>query len=305
MAARYGVDIESVITPDGSSYRWRDFSRFLAAYDVIAGLFRAEEDYSELAHRYLTGIAAHGAIYGELFVSPGHAQRIGLGYPAYIAGLADGMARARAEAGIEARIVPVAERHYGPEQALADARMVAANPHPLVTGFGMAGDERMYAPADFAPAFAVAADSGLALTVHAGEVCGAESVRAALDSLPVTRIGHGVRAIEDPDLVRRLADENIVLEVCPGSNVALGLYRNRKEHPLDRLRTAGVSVTISSDDPPFFRTSLANEYDQTRAMLGYDEPALLQLTRTALDAAFVDAETRENLIRRLCRAGGR
>ncbi|MHA1189897.1 MAG: adenosine deaminase family protein, partial [Alphaproteobacteria bacterium] len=148
----------------------------------------------------------------------------------------------------------------------------------------------------------LAADAGLSLTAHAGEVCGAESVRACLDDLHVTRIGHGVRSVEDPDLVRRLADEKIVLEVCPGSNVALGVFANRTEHSLDALNKAGVPVTISSDDPPFFRTSLAEEYRQTQAVLGYDDDALNQLTRTSLNAAFVDAPTRARLLARLDRA---
>ena len=299
MATRRGADIGDLITEDGSSYRWTDFTEFLAAYDRVAALFRTEADYSELSYGYFTDIAADGAIYGEMFVSPSHAGRIGLGYASYIAGLADGIIRAQVETGIVGRIVPVAERHYGPEQALDDARRVAAMPHPLVTGFGMAGDERMCRPAEFAPAFAVAADAGLGLTVHAGEVCGCESVRAAIDALPVTRIGHGVRAIDDLDLVRRLAGEGTVLEVCPGSNVALGLYPDRRRHPLDALRQAGVAVTISSDDPPFFRTSLAEEYRRTGTELGYGNGTLATLTRTALDAAFVDETTRAQLIQRL------
>ncbi len=296
MAAKYSVDVDKIITPDGASYQWSDFSEFLKAFDAIAGLFRTEQDFSDLSCAYYTEIAAEGAIYAEIMISPSHAERIGLGYANYLSGMADGIDRARQATGIEGRIIPVIERHYGPEEAGRAARLVVDNLHPAVTGFGMAGDERMYEPADFASAFALAADAGLSLTAHAGEVCGPQSVRACLDDLAVTRVGHGVRSIEDPDLVRRLADEKIVLEVCPGSNVALGVFRNRTEHSLDALNKAGVPVTISSDDPPFFRTSLAEEYRQTQAILGYDDGALNRLTRMSLDAAFVDAPTRARLL---------
>ena len=136
-------------------------------------------------------------------------------------------------------------------------------------------------------------------SVHAGEFGGPESVRDALDYLKPSRIGHGVRSIEDRDLVRRLADENIVLEVCPGSNIALGVYPNLAVHPLRKLDEAGVTVTISSDDPPYFATSLEQEYGFARNDFGYDDHGLVKLTRNALNAAFVDEEVRKQLISRV------
>jgi adenosine deaminase len=157
-------------------------------------------------------------------------------------------------------------RHEGPDGVERAARYIVANPHPLVTGFGMAGDERMHQPKDFAKAFDIARDAGLAITVHAGELVGAQSVRGALDHLKPARIGHGVRAIEDPALVDRLAGEGVVLEVCPGSNIAIGVFPSYEAHPFPKLRDAGVRVTLSSDDPPFFHTSLAREYE-TRARI--------------------------------------
>jgi adenosine deaminase len=194
-----------------------------------------------------------------------------------------------------------AEIFLSPDQANSAgvAREVVENPHKWVTGFGLAGDERVHQPTDFVKAFAIAGEAGLALTAHAGEVCGADSVRAALDALPVRRLGHGVRAVEDPDLVRRIGGEGIVLEVCPGSNVVLGVAPDLKSHPLPQLMAAGVKVTINSDDPPFFRTSLQREYDSAAATFGFDAATMDAFTRTAIEAAFVDEPTRQALLDRL------
>jgi adenosine deaminase len=194
-------------------------------------------------------------------------------------------------------------RHLGPGPAVDVARRVAAAPHPLVTGFGMAGDEAVGRAADFAPAFAIAAGAGLACTAHAGEVCGAESVRDAIRSLPLARIGHGVRAVEDPDLVREIVDRGLVLEVCPVSNVATGVYPSLAAHPFGRLRAAGVAVTLASDDPPYFDTSIGREYAEAARHAGLDDRALGAVTRTALRAAFVDEDTRAALLARVDAAG--
>lgn len=296
-AARYGADVSAIIR-DGS-YVWSDFTSFLRCYDVASMLFRNEQDYALLAETYLSDLAAQGAIYSEFFISTDHAVNAGLTPEAYISGLAAGMRRARERHGIESRMIATGLRHEGPEGVERAARYIAANPHPLVTGFGMAGDERMHEPKDFAKAFDIARDAGLAITVHAGELVGPESVRGALDHLKPARIGHGVRAIEDPALVERLADEGIVLEVCPGSNIALSVYPSYAEHPLPRLRAAGVNVTLSSDDPPFFHTSLAREYETARTHFGMDDAALLEMTRNSIEAAFVDAETRTALLSRI------
>lgn len=298
LAARDGIDLSGLFTPAGS-YAWSDFSSFIAAYDAAAQVFRTPEDFAELAETYLAASAAEGVIYTEVFLSPDFAARQGLGYVDYVAGVAAGMDRAEAAHGIVGRIIPLVERHFGPDRARAAAEAAVNNPHPRVTGFGMAGDERMFDVAAFAPAFAIAAEAGLGLTAHAGEVCGADSVRATLDALPVRRIGHGVRAIEDPDLVRRLAAEGIVLEVNPGSNVALGVFPSLAAHPLLRLRDAGVKVTVSSDDPPFFLTSMGREYAAVAETFGLGEADLLAFGRTAAAAAFCDEATRARLFARL------
>lgn len=296
-AEKYGVDLAGILGPAG--YVWRDFSEFIVCYDAVATLFRTEDDYRLLTETYLSQLAACNTIYSELIVSPDHGDRIGLGADAYLAGISAGIHAVREKTGIEARIIVVGERHYGPERVEAAARYAARRNNPLVTGFNMAGEERMGRVADYAKAFDIARDAGLGLTIHAGEVCGAFSVSDALDLVRPSRIGHGVRAIEDAALVERLAETGTVLEVCPGSNVALSVYADFDAHPLRHLKAAGVKVCISSDDPPFFRTSLSREYEIASEIMGMTDAEVDGMTRTAIEAAFVDETTRQALLKRL------
>ncbi|WP_159945966.1 adenosine deaminase [Rhizobium sp. 18065] len=296
-ARKYGVDPATFM--HGDTYAWADFAEFIQAYDKVAALFRTEDDYAVLTESYLLELAAINTIYSEIIVSPDHGDRIGLGADAYLAGITRGIHEAKAKTGIEARIIVTGERHFGPESVIAAAEYAARSHNPLVTGFNMAGEERMGRVADYARAFDIARDAGLGLTIHAGEVCGAFSVTDALDLVKPQRIGHGVRAVEDPELLQRLADTGVVLEVCPGSNIALNVYPDFESHPLRRLRDAGVRVCINSDDPPFFRTSLAREYQIASEIMGFTDDEINAMTRTAIEAAFVDEDTRTALLARL------
>lgn len=298
LAAKYGIDSAGLFDSKGH-YAWKDFSSFLSCYDRASQAFRAPEDYVALSEAYYRMLAAEGAIYAEITISPDHAAAAGLSYPDYVAGLAEGIERARNQTGIEGRMIAVGVRHFGARAVERVAEQVISYGHPLVTGFGLAGDERSGHPANFARAFRLAAEGGLGLTAHAGEFGGPESIVAALDFLRVRRIGHGVRAIEDKALVQRIAEEGIVLEVCPGSNVALGLYSNLRFHPVNLLRRAGCRITLNSDDPPFFRTTLGNEYRSCAATFGWDEEAQRKITRTAIEVAFCDKQTKERLLKKL------
>ena len=296
-ADKYGVDT-SAFLKDGR-YVWSDFTSFLHAYDGAAALFRTQDDFALLAQDYLEGIAAEGAIYAEFFTSPDHALNSGLSPDAYHEGLGEGIAAARASSGIECRMIVTGVRHFGPDRVVEAARYAARRPHPLITGFGMAGEERLGQASDHVRAFDIAREAGLGITVHAGELAGAESVRDALQSLRPCRIGHGVRAIEDPGLVAQLAEHGIVLEVCPGSNVALGVFPSMQDHPFERLRSAGVRVTLSADDPPHFGSSVGTEYRMAAQTWNYDAKMLTRFTRTAIEAAFVEEPVREKLLARL------
>lgn len=298
IAARNGIALpDSLFTEDGR-YAWRDFRSFLEAYDLASSCLRRPEDYRDIMYRYLADCAAEGAIYVEVFSSPDHAAAVGMSYADHLAGLIAAIDAAKAEFDIVGRIIVTCVRHLGPDRALEVARAMVAEPHPYVVGFGMGGDEQQYRVEDFLPAFRLAADAGHGCTVHAGEMAGPESVREAITRLPVTRIGHGVRAAENPRLLEELAKRGIVLEVCPGSNLALGLYPNADAHPLRRLIEAGCRVTLNADDPPFFCTSIGKEYADAAAVFGLDIAALRRITDTALDAAFVDENTRALLKRR-------
>ncbi|MEP1199039.1 adenosine deaminase [Tateyamaria sp.] len=296
-ARKYNVDVSDIIQ-DGA-FVWNDFSEFLKCFDGAAALFRTSDDYALLSETYLTQLAATGCIYSEVFISTDHARMIGISERDYIDGLAEGMTQAKQKHGIEARMIATGLRHEGPESVLRAATYIAENPHPLVTGFGMGGDERMHHPKALAPGFDVARDAGLAITTHAGEFGGADSVRDSLTYLKPSRIGHGVRAIEDPALVEELADKQIVLECCPGSNITLSVYNSFDEHPFMALRDAGVPVTLNSDDPPHFHTSLAREYDIAATEFGLNEDELRDITRTAIKAAFVDEDTRATLLTKI------
>jgi adenosine deaminase len=300
-ADKYGVDISSII--DDKGYRWRDFTSFLAAFDLAASLFRTRADYRLLASTYLASLAAEGAIYSEFFISTDHARHAGIDPCEYISGLADGIADARRATGIEARMIATGLRHKGPEAVMETARWIVENPHPLVTGFGMAGDERMHDAAEFVAAFDLAREAGLGITVHAGELSGPQSVRQAIQHLKPARIGHGVRAIEDPELVAMIASDGVVLETCPGSNIALGIYPSFADHPVPELVKAGCRITLNSDDPPYFHTSLGREYAIAAAEFGFDKAHLIEFTATAIKAAFVDGDTRARLLEK-CTATG-
>lgn len=296
-AQKYNADPTPFIR--GGSFVWSDFTSFLKAYDFAADLFRSEDDYARLAEHYLSSLARDGAIYSEVFTSPDHAVKAGLSPQAYTDAIGEGMQRAKAKTGIEARMIVTGVRHFGVESVEAAARFAAKCRHPLVTGFGMAGEERFGEVEDYVRAFEIAREAGLGITVHAGELAGWESVAAALDHTNPSRIGHGVRAIENPDLVKRIADKGVVLECCPGSNIALKVFASFADHPFARLREAGCKVTLNSDDPPYFWTSLKREYDIASTHFGMGEKDLTAITRTALEAAFVDRQTRAMLLARL------
>lgn len=299
LGAEKGIDLSGVFDAAGN-YLWTDFAGFLRGYEAACRVLREPEDFRRLTEAVLEQSAGDGVVYTEIFLAP---DLCGGGDPAawpeYLAAILEGAAVAEAALGIVARFIPTAIRHFGPDRAEAAARLAAASAGPRVTGFGMGGEERHGEARDYARAFGIAGEAGLALTVHAGEMRGPESVRDALDALKVRRIGHGVRAAEDADLMRRLAVEGIVLELCPGSNIALGLYPDWAAHPVARLRTAGVAVTLSTDDPPWFHTGLPTEYARLAATFRWTAADFRAINRTAAAAAFCDEDTRATLIARL------
>ncbi len=299
LARRQHVDLSGIFAEDGG-YGFRDFGHFLKVYEAATAVLRTPDDYHRLMGAVLEAQAAEGVIYTEHFLSPDFCGGGDLAaWRDYVAAMADAAGAVAARGGPVWRGVVTAVRHLGVDAAKRAALCAAETAGDVITGFGLAGDERAGAPRDFAYAFDMARETGLGLTAHAGEWAGPRSVLDALDDLRVSRIGHGVRAIEDAALVARLARDGIVLEVCPGSNIALGLYPDWGTHPVARLRDAGVAVCLSTDDPPFFRTRLGWEYDRLAEAFGWTEADFAAMNRGAMDAAFCDAATRAEMMKRL------
>lgn len=292
LADEKGHDLQGIFAVDGS-YRYGDFSEFLKVYETATSVLQSPQDYYRLTREVLEIQAAQGVIYTEAFLSPTFCGGGDLvAWRDYVAAISDAAAEAEAEDGVVMRGVVTAIRHLGPDAAKAASLCAAETSGAFIVGFGMAGQETAGKKRDFAYAFDMAREAKLGLTVHAGEWHGPASVKDALDDLRISRIGHGVRAIEDPVLVERLAEAGTVLEVCPGSNIALGLYPDWPSHPIADLRAAGVAVTVSTDDPPFFHTNMGHEFDMLNQAFGWDVADFDALTQTALDAAFCDDDTR-------------
>lgn len=308
IAARNGLAIPGdLLTPDGQDYAWADdgtaYGAFLAmvvgAYDRASSVLKTEKDYEDITYDYLSRTAAEGAIYVEFTISADHGIACGLTYPGMVEAIARGIDRARADFGIECRLLSACVRHYGPDRALAAAQLARDFPHPYVTGFAMAGDEKAGTALDFKPAYVLAEKAGLRPTAHAGEAAGPESIRDVWNVLGVTRFGHMVRIVEDPELMRTLIRAGAVAEVCVSSNLALRFYPDYARHPLHRMKAAGLLITLNSDDPPFFRTTLGREYAIAQEHFEFTNDDLLTATRTAINAAFVDEDTRARLLSRL------
>ncbi|MEM9247554.1 MAG: adenosine deaminase [Pseudomonadota bacterium] len=299
IAAEKGVDLSGIFNTDGS-YAFRNFAAFLKVYEAATSVLTTPEEFARLTRAICEELAEQGVIYAETFISP---DFCGGGDVAawrdYLAAIEDAAHAAQAAGGPILKGIVTCIRHFGPDAAKAPALCAAETRGEMIVGFGMGGDEGMGRQGDYAWAFDCAREAGLHLTTHAGEWGGPESVRDALDDLRVARIGHGVRAIEDPALVQRLADEGVVLEVCPGSNVALGLYPSVTAHPIAKLREAGVLVTVSTDDPPFFHTTLTAEYDALAAAFGWEEADAKALNVAAARAAFCDETTKTTLLKTL------
>lgn len=299
LAAEKHEDISGIFDAKGG-YAYRDFWHFLKVYEAATSVLRSPEDYRRLTLAVLEESAANGVIYSETFISPDFCGGRDLGaWREYLAAIEEAAAEAEAQMGITLRAIVTPIRHFGPEKAREVAVCAAETAGRFVTGFGIAGDEKAGEPADFLWSFDCAREAGLGITAHAGEWRGPDHIRDTLRSLNPARLGHGVRAIEDLALVDELAERGTVLEVCPGSNITLGIYPDWRKHPIGQLYDRGVKVTVSTDDPPFFQTTMADEWDRLADAFDWDQGVFDTLNRTALDAAFCDADTKAKIAKQL------
>jgi adenosine deaminase len=243
-------------------FTYRDFPHFVEIFVAISSCLKTAEDYELIAYEFGAEMARQNVRYAEVtFSASTHEYTFGVPHDTYFPGLQKGRARAQAEFGVEMRWVFDIVRdipHPADRVKRADytTRVALECKNEGVVALGLGGTEVNNSPEQFASWFEKALSGGLHSTPHAGEIAGPSSVWSALRTLGAERIGHGIRSIEDANLVAYLAQEQIPLEICPHSNVCLGIYANLADHPLPRLYAAGVSLSVNSDDPPLFNTSL-------------------------------------------------
>jgi aminodeoxyfutalosine deaminase len=240
---------------------------------------------------YAAEAKGHGAVYLEAIFSPIERVWRGVSWEEILTGYCDGAQAARELHGVEVRLTPDITRSASLDDALTLVRRAAAFRERGIVAVGLGGEEARYPPGPFAPAFREARALGLGSVPHAGEVVGPASIRGALEALEPDRIRHGIRAIEDPGLVRELAGRGLVLDVTPISNLRTGAVASLEQHPLPRLAAAGVRCSVSTDDPAMFDTDLTREYETAEA-LGLDPRTLYA---HALAGALCDEETRARL----------
>ncbi len=299
LAAEKNIDISKIFTEQGG-YAFRDFDHFLQVYEAACTTLQSPEDFRRLTMAVLEETASHGVVYMETFVSPDFCGGGDLtAWREYLAAIEDAANEAEATLGITLRGIVTGIRHFGPEACKPAAKCAVETYGGFITGYGMAGGEMAGRPGDYAYSFDMAREAGLPLTCHAGEWGGPDMVADTIRDLGVSRIGHGISAARDPALVDEIAEKEIVLEVCPGSNVVLNAVDGWGTHPIAKLREKGVKVTVSTDDPPFFHTTMTEEYDMLNRTFGWDEDDFKALNETALAAAFCDDDTRARVAKRL------
>jgi len=300
LATQHGVHLPEALVaewpPRLSGADERGWFRFQRLYDIARSVIRTAADVERLLHEAAADERAEGSGWLELQVDPsGYASRFG-GLTPMLELVLSAAADAARAAGIGIGIIVAANRTRHPLDARTLARLAAGYAGRGVVGFGLSNDERRGTVADFAAAFRIAARAGLRSVPHGGELAGPANVRACLDELRADRIGHGISAAADPDLLRRLAAAQITLEVCPTSNVALGVAATAREVPLPRLLAAGIPVALGADDPLLFGPRLAAQYELARHVHGMSDADLAGLARmSVLGSAAPDSARRKLL----------
>lgn len=294
--------------PNGRyAYDESDFWAFINTYDTVADLMRTPQDYYDVTKDYLSKNAAEGGVYAELIVSPMHmatevnpktgkAELSAPRYAAMLEAMSSAAEEVKESTGLETRFVATGVRNLGAENVTEVAKFVRDNPHPMVTGFGIAGNERAGKFDDFAEALSIAKGAGLKLALHAGEICGPESIRDAV-RLGASRVGHGVSAVQDPALMKELAEKNVMVEVCPTSNrILVGeLKGDLANHPARKLYDAGIKISINPDDGGIFGTQTGKEHRISAKEFGFTKAEMYDITLCALDCSFADVKTRKQL----------
>jgi adenosine deaminase len=300
MAERDGIQLpDSLVSewpPQLSAADEKGWFRFQRLYDVARSVLRTEDDVRRLVREAAEDDVRDGGRWLEIQVDPsGYAARFG-GITAFTELVLDAVRATTAETGLGMAVVIAANRTRHPLDARTLARLAGQYAGRGVVGFGLSNDERRGVTTEFAPAFAIAERAGLLLAPHGGELLGPASVGTVVDALHAQRVGHGVRSVEDPDLLARIVDRGIALEICPVSNVALGVYSDLTSVPLPDLLAAGATVALGADDPLLFGSRLAAQYATMRAAHELTDETLAVLAAMSIRASCAPDDTKADLL---------
>lgn len=273
-------------------FRYRDFRHFLDTWMWQVGFLRELDDFTFIGEAVARHLRAQNIRYVEAFCSPPDFARRGLGVAEIVSALRAGLDRVD---GIRIALVPDLVRNYGPEQGARTLDALAEVRDRGVIGVGIGGDERKFPPEPFAEVYEHARALGLRTSAHAGEGAGAESVWGAVRALRVDRIGHGTRAVEDPALVAHLAESRVALEMCPLSNVCTAVVPDLAAHPIRAFMDQGLLITVNTDDPTLFQTSLAHEYRELVRVHGFSRDEIRTLIDNAVEASWLSPEDKQDL----------
>jgi len=281
-------------------YQYKDFTGFMLAFKAVTERLRAAEDYELVAYRMMQKLHAQSVLHAEVYVSVGVIHWRGGEFAPLFEGLERGRMRGEREFGMSLYWIFDAVRHFGPRRAalVLDEALALRKHSDSIVGIGLGGDERRAAPELFREVYARAASEGLRTTIHAGETVGPESVWSALRDLKVDRVGHGLTASDDATLVKYLADTQVPVEACISSNVMTGCCPSAPEHSARRLFDAGVLVTLNTDDPDMFRTSLVREYQVAQDALGFSDEQLRDLALNSFRASFLPEGRKREILSR-------
>ncbi|MEO6720279.1 MAG: adenosine deaminase [Ferruginibacter sp.] len=262
-------------------------------------LMQTKEQLELVVHDLFKQLAANNTLYAEIRFAPLQHLEQGLTPYEVVAYTEAAFRAAITETGIEARIILCTLRHYTEEQSMETVRLVEQFTHTMVAGFDIAANEAGFPLDNHISAFKYAKQKGIPYTAHAGEARGAESVWETLDLLQPTRLGHGVRSIEDPKLVTHLRENNIHLEICPSCNVQINLYDSYKDHPIDELYRSGVSLNVNTDAPTITNITMNREYEKLQNTFGWTKNDFYQCNVNALKVAFIEPELKNKLLAQL------
>jgi aminodeoxyfutalosine deaminase len=301
LARRHRVeDVPTTEEALAAWYAFRDFDHFLRVYRTAVQVLREEDDFALLAREAALSLAAQNVRYAEIYFTPFIHTRRGIPVEEVFAGINRGRAEAHAATGVEIRwIIDIPGGLPGVDiQEVADLTVEYAVTHggESVMGLGVGGAEVGVPRPQFAKAFAAARAAGLRSLPHAGETTGARTIWDSIDYLGADRIGHGIRCLDDPALVARLRDERIPLDVSPTSNLRTGVVADYPSHPLPRLIAEGIPVSINSDDPPMFGTTLRDEYLHALRDLGLDRAAVADLAAAAVRHSFLPQDRKDVIL---------